>query len=321
VAAEQRIPEDIRREAARWITERDADLLSPEDEKALANWLDADPLHAAAYARLESTWSAMGSVPVKAQLGPRGKVLPFRLPAGPRQWLRGAIAACLALIIIGGVNDWPTRLRADAITATGERREVKLADGSIVQLNTGSAITVDLSGNRRLIHLLKGEAAFTVAADAKRPFTVEAGNGGTTALGTRFIVRREGADTAVTVTEHSVRVAWPTEAGTQSVVVHEGQAMRYGADGSVDPHAVDVDAAGAWMRGRLVFVDRPLAEVVAELNRYHSGYIRVVGDEIAQRRFSGVFPVDDPMGALETIQHSLGIGSIRITDRLVFLHD
>jgi transmembrane sensor len=322
VAAEQRIPEDIRQEAARWITERDAGLLTPKDETALTAWLDADPLHAAAYARLERTWGAMGSVPVKAAIRRRSRVLPFRLPAAPRQWLGGAVAACLALVIVGTAQDWPTRLRADAMTATGERREVSLADGSIVQLNTGSAITIDLSGDRRIIHLLKGEAAFTVAPDRARPFTVEAGDGATTALGTRFIVRREGADTDVTVTEHRVRVAWPPHAATpdQAVIVNEGQAVRYGAGGLVEPHTADIDAAGAWTRGRLVFVDRPLVEVVAELNRYHPGYVRVVGADLAQRRFSGVFPVDDPMGALDAIQRSLGIGSTRITDRLVFLH-
>jgi transmembrane sensor len=322
VASKQRIPEEIRQEAARWITERDAGLLTPEDERALAAWLNADPLHAAGYARLARSWSEMGSAPVKAAIRRRSKVLRFRLPARPRQWLGGAVAACLALAIVGKVQDWPTRLRADAMTATGERRAVPLADGSIVLLNTGSAITIDFSGDQRVIHLLRGEAAFTVAADRTRPFTVEAGDGATTALGTRFIVRHDGTDTDVTVTEHSVRIAWPaqTASASQTAIVKEAQAARYGANGLVTPHKVDVDAAAAWTRGRLIFVDRPLGEVVAELNRYHPGYIRVVGGDLAQRRFSGVFPVDDPMGAINTIQRSLGISSTRFTDRLIFLH-
>lgn len=321
VAAEQRIPEEIRQEAARWITERDASLLTPEDEKALSAWLDADPLHAAAFARVERSWAMLGSAPVKAAIRRRSTVLSFHLSARPRQWLGGAIAACLALVIVGTVQDWPTRLRADAMTAIGEQRTVPLADGSIVRLNTGSAIRIDYRGDRRIVHLLKGEAAFTVAADRVRPFTVEAGDGATTALGTRFIVRRDGADTDVTVTEHRVRVAWSAETTpAQGAIVSEGQAVRYGAGGLLESHTADIEAAGAWTRGRLVFVDRSLAEVVAELNRYHPGYIRVVGATLAQRRFSGVFPVADPIGALDTIQRSLGIGSTRITDRLIFLH-
>lgn len=322
MASEQRIPEEIRQEAARWITERDAELLTPDDEKALTAWLDADPLHAAAYARLSGTWAAMGSASVKTEFRPRAKMLPFRRPARPRQWMGGALAACLALVVIGTAQDWPTRLRADAMTETGERRTVPLADGSIVHLNTGSAITIDYSDGQRIIHLLKGEAAFTVAPDPARPFSVDAGEGATTALGTRFIVRRDGGDTDVTVTEHSVRVVWPIEGATQEqgVVVKEGQTVRYGAGAAIAPQAADLDAASAWTRGRLVFVDRPLGDVVAELNRYHPGYIRIIGADLAKRRFSGVFPLDDTLGVLDAIQQSLGISSTRITSRLVFLH-
>jgi len=320
VASDQRISEDIRQEAARWIAERDAGLLTAEGEKALAVWLEADPLHAAAFARLERTWGLMGSAPVKTDIRRRSNVIAFHLPARPRRWLGGAVAACLALMIVGGVNDWPTRLRADAMTATGERRDVPLADGSIVQLNTGSAIAIDYRGDRRVIRLLKGEAAFTVAADRARPFTVEAGGGSATALGTRFIVRRDGADTDIAVTEHRVRVTWPLDQTGNSADLAEGQVTRYGPDGLASPHIVDTDAISAWTRGRLVFVDRPLGDVVAELNRYHAGYIRIIGADLARRRFSGVFPVNDPIGALDTIQRSLGIGSTRITDRLIFLH-
>ncbi|MGE4430829.1 MAG: FecR domain-containing protein [Sphingobium sp.] len=322
MASKQPIPEQIRQEAARWITERDAGLLSAQDEIHLADWLAADPLHAAAYRRLERSWAMMSDPALETVTHPHSTVLPFRLPVRSRQWLGGAVAACLALMVVGAAQDWPTRLRADAMTGTGEQRRVKLADGSLVQLNTGSAIRIDYGDKQRVIRLLKGEAAFTVTADRTRPFTVEAGDGATTALGTRFIVRRDGADTDVAVTEHSVRVAWPgtgTPPG-QNAVVKEGQAARYGAGGFVTPHAADLDAAAAWTRERLVFVNRSLADVVAELNRYHPGYIRVMGDDLARRRFSGVFPVNDPLGAIDTIQKTLGITSTRITNRLIFLH-
>lgn len=322
VATERRIPEEMRHEAARWITERDAGLLTPDDERALTAWLAADPRHAEAYARLESVWDAVESAPIKPEIRRRSAILLFPLPVRARPWLTGAVAAGVALAIVGTAQDWPTRLRADAMTATGERRLVPLADGSVVQLNTASAIAIDLSSDRRVIRLLKGEAAFAVAADPTRPFTVEAGDGATTALGTRFIVRREGTGGDVTVTEHRVRVTWRADRATpdQTVVVNAGQAAGYDAGGLVRPHAVDTNAATAWTRGRLAFVDRPLEEVVAELNRYYPGYIRVIGADLAKRRFSGVFPIDDPLGALAAIQRSLQIGSTRITDRLIFLH-
>ncbi|EQB14988.1 hypothetical protein RLDS_12520 [Sphingobium lactosutens DS20] len=304
------------------MTARDAGTMTDADEDELAEWLAADPRHASAFAQVESYWRAMSGRQVKSALRDRYGIAASRPKPRPRRslrWMGPALAASLALIVIGAADDWPTRLRADAMTATGERRTIPLSDGSVVQLNTDSAIAIDYSGNRRVIRLLKGEAAFTVAPDRGRPFTVEAGGGSTTALGTRFIVRREGDETQVTVTEHRVRVAWPAPP-EGSRVVPEGEATRYGPSGIEPAHGVDAIAIAAWTHGTLVFVDRPLGEVVAELNRYHPGYMRVLGSDLRARRVSGGFSTDDPVSAVDTLQRTLGIRSTRLTDRLIFLH-
>jgi transmembrane sensor len=325
VAAKQRIPDHIEKEATRWVVERDAGLTT-DGECALQAWLTADPLHAMAFTKAEKVWRAMGSFPVKAEVNKRRTRGIARSDGYPslgrphRSWIPPALAASLALAFICIAQDGPTRLRADAMTETGERRDVPLADGSVIQLNTASAISIDYRSDRRVVRLLKGEAAFTVAPNRARPFTVESGKGTTTALGTRFIVRRDGGNTEVAVTEHRVRVGWSIGGASNRVDLGEGQAMRYGPDGVVRPHMVDTGAVASWTRGRLVFVDRPLGEVVAELNRYHPGYIRIMGDDLAMRRVSGVFRTDDPMAALDTLQRLLGISSTRLTDRLIFLH-
>jgi transmembrane sensor len=323
LAAEQPIPTDTSDAASRWVTARDAGTMTDSEEKELATWLAADPRHARAFAQVEALWGTMSGGQVKAALRSRyGETLPARAAVHrswlSSQWTAPALAASLAVIVVGSVQDWPTRLRADAMTATGERRDVPLDDGSLVQLNTGSAITIDYRGDRRIVHLLKGEAAFTVAADKARPFTVEAGGGSTTALGTRFIVRREGAETDVAVLEHRVRVAWPNPAASLNLT--EGQATRYGPKGIARARSIDANAASSWTRGMLVFVDRPLGEVVTELNRYHPGLIRVIGEDLAMRRVSGGFRSDDPVGAIDALQRTLGVGSTRFTDRLIFLH-
>jgi transmembrane sensor len=326
VTARQNIPAEIEDEASRWVIERDAGL-SPEAARELDAWLAADPAHRLALARAEDMWRAMGSAPIVSAINQRRTVHPPLAGYPPigrekprRPWFAPAVAASLALVAIGATRDWPTWLRADAMTETGERRNLALGDGSIVQLNTDSAIAIDYRDDRRIVHLLKGEAAFTVSADARSPFVVEAGDGSATALGTQFIVRRAGTNTQVTVTEHSVRVSTAPDQAVGSVVVAEGQSVHYG-NGSVSrPQRIDADAAAAWTRGRLVFVDRPLREVVGELARYHKGYIGVLGDALGDRRVSGVFRTDDPIAALDTLQRSLGIGSTRITDRLILIH-
>ncbi len=316
------ITRDMTDAAARWITARDAGTLTESDAREMAQWLARDPRHAEAFAQVETFWRAMGSDQVQAALRGRSRrvVVPrLAAPFRARPRLAMALAACLALLVVGGsARDGITWLRSDAMTATGERRSVALADGSTVHLNTASAIAIDFTRSARTIRLLKGEAAFTVARDRDRPFTVVAGSGSTTALGTRFIVRQDGDQTDVTVTEHSVRVVETAKPDALSIVA-EGQSLRYGPAGLQPVHRVESGMADAWVQGTLVFDDRPLGEVVRELNRYHAGYITVLGSDLAARRVSGGFGIADPMQAIDTLEHTLGIRSIRITDRLILL--
>jgi transmembrane sensor len=105
----------------------------------------------------------------------------------------------------------------------------------------------------------------------------------------------------------------------QARVLHEGAQLTYGPHGIGAARAVDIDDADAWMRGHLRVVNVPLGAVVAELNRYHRGYIGVSAD-LAQRPVSGVFNVDDPVGAVDVIERTLGLGSTRLTDHVILIH-
>jgi len=324
--AEDPIPEPIVDEAARWLAASEGDALSDDEKRNFAHWLAADTRHARAYAQMEEIWALMGKVPATAlartNVGlPQLRRLRWRgirtLRRPRRAWVGPAIAASLALVFIGLAQDWPMALRADAMTTTGERRTVTLSDGSTVILDTNSAIAVRIGDRRRSISLLRGEAAFVVTPDRSRPFTVEANGGSATARGTRFLVRKDDAQAQVLVTEHSVRVTYPFPEG-RSRVVGEGQSIAYDADGLGRVLPADTSDAMAWTQGVLVFKDKPLGEVVAEIGRYHRGYVRVLGD--AQHlQVSGVFRIDDAVAAIDQLQRSLGLRSTRLTDRLIFL--
>jgi len=316
MGGEQPIPKQVNRQAAQWFAERESGDMTAEDEARLQQWLEADPQHARAFERAAAVWQSMDA-PMLAPVSRPARRKPWRTMqptrSKRRQWIGGAIAASLALFI-AVESDIPTRLRADAITATGEIREIRLPDGSTATLNTGSAIAFAPDG--RTVTLLKGEAAFQVAPDPTHPFSVMAGNGTSTALGTRFIVRQVGYGACVTVTEHSVRVAL----ARQSAVLREGEAINYDADSLGGSRPVSVADADAWTRGRMRVVNRPLGEVVAELGRYHRGYIRVIGDDLAKRPVSGTFDVRDPVGTIDVIQRTLGISSTRLTNRMILIH-
>jgi transmembrane sensor len=86
------------------------------------------------------------------------------------------------------------------------------------------------------------------------------------------------------------------------------------------PHAVSIAGADAWTRGRIRVLNRPLAEVVAELGRYRHGVIRVVDSDLARRPVSGSFDLHDPVGAIDVIERTLGVTSTRLTDRIILIH-
>lgn len=317
-------PKDVNRAAARWFAARETGEWSAAEEARLGQWLDADPAHVAAFARAETIWASMDGVDLAPPpIGPR----PARREAyrkiasrwrsarkAPRsRWAGSAVAAGIALLLVFAA-DIPIRLQADAMTGTGEFRQMTLPDGSQAMLDTGTAISFDRSGRR--VTLLRGEAAFQVAPDPAHPFTVSAGSGSTTALGTRFIVRQLDGETQVAVSEHSVRVA----NGPRSAIVREGQALRYDDGGMGAAHPIVVANFDAWTRGRIRVVNRPLGEVIAELARYHRGYIGVLGAGIAKRPVSGTFDLRDPAGAIDVIERTLGLRTTRLTDRLIIIH-
>lgn len=315
--------ESARRQANHWLTKCDAGLMTAEDEALLRAWLAEDPAHAEAWARVQAIFDALGAV---SPIGPACHGSPAR-----RRWRRdrrrgasassrpyrigAAVAASLLLVSIAG-EPIAIRLQADAIAPVGPPRQVALPDGSTAVLDSGAAIAFR-SGGQRGARLLRGQAAFTVAADPAHPFVVEARGGSTTALGTRFIVSRIDPVTRITVTEHAVRVTF--DGGAR--IVRAGSSTTYDAQGIAVPHSVRVADADAWTRNTLRFVNRPLREVVAELGRYHSGYIRVVGSRIGDMPVNGAFSTSDPVAAVDTIERSLGLGSYRLGDGVILLHD
>ncbi|WP_459666658.1 FecR family protein [Novosphingobium sp. 11B] len=322
----QPIAPKIAEAAADWIVRRDGGAFSAEDERAFAQW-HARPEHRDALARLEKIWGLLDedeeqsrdALPVAALPRQRAARAPWRIQATRpdrkrRRALAGsAVAAALALVVLGGVQGWPTWLRADHMTGIGERRVVTLPDGSLVRLDSGSAIALDDTITRRGVRLLAGAAMFEVAPDPARPFTVEADGGSVTALGTAFAIRDEDGHATVTVTRHSVRV----EGDGRAVVVGEGQRADFAAKTLHGPLPARGDAT-AWTRGRLVVVDRPLGEVVAWIGRYRRGYFAVTGPAAAIR-VNGVYDLDHPLAAIDSIEASHGLSSVRLSDRFIIL--
>lgn len=296
-------------EAAAWVLKNRNGERSERDSRAFEAWLAQSPENRTAY---EAAERLMGEARTAILNDP--KLRNFK--AKPRSpTTRIVTVALLSLALAGSAfvySDGPMRLRADALSGTGETPTVELADGSIIQLNASSAVAYRFTGQSRTVTLLRGQAFFQVAKDARRPFVVEALGGRTTALGTAFDVRIDGHTTEVTVTEHAVSVA-PDTLPEPAVRVNEGHQAVYDRDGKVqDVRQADTNAVLAWRRGQLVVDNASVAKVVTEIGRHFAGRIIISNSNLAARRVSGTFTVTDTDAALALLRDSLGVSVIRV---------
>ncbi|MCY1272136.1 Protein FecR [compost metagenome] len=310
--------QEIRQEAAEWAVRLSAGSLSPEQALALERWQALDPRHTPALRFAEATWAdlaRLGAMPP----APAAPVIPL---ARPRQASRrrsrlrwaGGVAAMLLLGVLGVEQGQQllTPLLADHATAKGEIRAVTLPDGSVVELDTRSAIDIAYSGTERRIRLRSGDAVFDVAPmgpGETRPFVVESAGGTTRALGTQFVVSQDGSAGAwVGVLQHSVAVTLerPPASGAREQVLKEGQSARYDERTGVEPLVgFDLQRATSWRRGMLVFERVPLARVAEQLNRYRPGRVLVADTALARRELSGVFLLDSLDEGLDSLAKEL----------------
>ena len=306
--------------AAEWAVRLHAGALTDQEQAELRHWIACDSRHEAALRFAEQTWAALGEVhkeePVRRQR-PSAATLPVRRSTRRRPWHR---AAAVALVVVAAGVGWVRgpdmllRMQADYITQKGEMRTVHLADGSKVELDSASAIRLDYDGVQRRISLIQGAAIFDVApmvGGENRPFVVQSAGGQTRALGTRFVVEREGDSQAwVGMLQHSVEVSLQAtpKKGAADRVLKEGQAARYSPqEGIVPLDQFDVERATSWRRGVLIFDRQPLANVIEQLNRYRPGRIVLTDAQLGDREVSGVFRLDMLDTALATLTQELQV--------------
>ena len=233
--------------------------------------------------------------------------------AGPprRNWrLLRAIAAALVFAAAAGVG-WKLRRSKEAevrvaTTAAGERVVIRLADSSVVTLGPASRVRYAIGARQRDVEL-DGLADFAVVHDAARPFVVRSRNAVTTDLGTRFVVRAYDSDSAVEVAVTEGHVAVSGAPATAAVELHAGdvaQVRRAGAP--LLAQRRDAAAKSAWVDGRLVFDNEPLARVVADLSRWFDADIRVAGGALEKRTVSAVYNDASLSDVLAALAATLG---------------
>lgn len=289
--------------AADWYVRLTSGNASQADHQAWRQWQDERSENADAWQRVEAVTGKFGSIPPAIGMAALNQVA-----AGPHSSGRRRALKQLGLLIAAGAagglayrqEPWAEVL-ADYSTGIGERREIVLADGTHLYLNTATSIDVSFDADRRSIKLIKGEVLIQTGHEQfarYRSFVLTTDHGAVTALGTRFSVRHFDDYSLVTVFEHAVEIV-PKQNESARLILREGEAMAFDTAAMLTRSVAD-PASVAWSQGFLVVDQMPLSEFLAELARYRNGILRC-DPAIAKLSISGSFPLGDTDAALAAL--------------------
>lgn len=324
-------------DAATWWVKLQADEghLTAEDADALDAWLAADPANDAALQRCATAWHSLeGLAGTPEMVALRADALEHMRRANQRRWAkpfrmgRFAYAAATALILSIGGSAWYWNMATPQQFATGmgERRVVALADGSQVSMDAKTQVAVSLSSDQRRLQIEGGRAKFDVAAEPGRPFTVEAGGHIVVATGTSFSTERVDGELHVIVYEGKVVVlngAMPDpqtllalrhHAGPGVVSVLPGQEFVVQDGASRGAVRSDAPGSSSWEAGMLEFIEEPLSDAVAQLNRYSTEAMVVIDARAAAIKVDGVFKAGQTEAFVEAMARVYPVRARRRAD-------
>ncbi|MBK5000445.1 DUF4880 domain-containing protein [Pseudomonas sp. S31] len=286
---------DPQQEALRWFSVLRQPGCDAQTRQAFGAWCQ-DPLNAHAYAELEACWQQLQPAP----------------PARPRPRLikarRSRLGKCLALLfllVLGALAYlyWPLmqRLGSELHTDVGERRSVRLTDGSTLHLDSASAMNVDLRGRTRLLHLVQGQVDVEVMLDG-RAMEIEVADARIQVYGTRLTVARHAGYNELTVLSGKAMVI---QGGDQRMV-SSGERVTFN-DAHIDAvKKTDAAAAIAWRKGYLQAHDMPLGDVLERLAGHQGQRLALWNEQAVYRRVSGTFNLDrseETLAKLAAEQH------------------
>jgi transmembrane sensor len=318
----------VAQQAADWFIANQDPALGHADRAAFFAWLKASPVHVEEYlgvalvARDLPAATDDPQVPLEpllelARADADSNVLsidtaiPRREPPVervrvPHRWSLAGVAAAAAVVLLAGSVFLWTRVGElggppqTYQTAHGEQRVVRIADGSVLHLNTDSAATVRFSWRERVVVLDRGQALFEVAHESGRRFRVIAGKADVIAVGTQFDVYRHLETTVITVADGRVAVLAGERSGTAGIVGAVAQPVDAGYQLQVDdgvirtqPARVELQRTLAWLQHKIAFERRPLGEVADEFNRYGQIPFEIEDARLRALPVSGIFNASD----------------------------
>lgn len=333
------LPATIRRAAGGWLARRDRGF-SPAEQADFAHWLASDPRHGQAVAQLARTFAAFDRIRDLAPAAIEDRAPDPDVFAPPPRSRHGrlvgpfavlAAAAALAVLLFRPAPRISTGGHQE-FTAVHAAERVTLADGSTVNLNRGTTLTVALSASARHIHLTRGEAHFQVAKDPSRPFVVAAAGVAARAVGTAFNVRLAEGVVEVTVTEGRVHLAATPAADAATpapALLSAGDHAVVALNApSAAPVVAALDAVAleqrlAWTPRLLELHKTPLADILAQFNQRAATTpqrrLELGEPSLGTLRVGGSVRLDQPEAFARLLERSFGLRARHDGD-VILLH-
>jgi transmembrane sensor len=347
---DKRIRAAIAEQAGEWFVANEEGPMDARDSAALTAWFMTSPVHIEEFlgvsvvARdlkevrtdpeysLEAILARAGAEegrPVQ-RLWPRVIEAVRETPSG--RWFPAA-AAMTVVLSLGLLFTWnlrptgrPTGPTGIATlhfeTGHGEQLTQRLADNSVLHLNTDSAVSVRYSKSERLVTLMSGQAEIEVAHEANRAFRVHTRSADIIDIGTQFDVRLEQGSTVVTVVEGRVAVGPQNSSpnyAVRSIELTANQQLRVvEGEWPATPVVVDAERTTSWLHRQIAFDHEPLERVASEYNRYTSKPIEIATPALRTLRISGVFATDDTDAFIAFLRSLRGV-RVEVTETRILV--
>lgn len=293
-------------QAIQWLVRLRFNQADEQTQRTFEHWLQQHPEHVVAWQRVETLGDEFAGVP--AQLA-RQTLNGTNHGMRRRESLKllGILATVSAAAWLGRDYTPVPAMLAQQRSSTGEQRRFQLDDGSLIQLNSDSAVDSDFDAQRRLIILRRGEIIVNVGADQHspraRPFWVQSRDGLIRAQSSRFLARELDDGTLVAAQEGSVTVFPGSSQTPASRSVQAGNHLLFTSSGARMFRDNGLDL-WSWGDGVISARNMRLNDFIAELSRYRPGVLRCA-EEVADRRVSGTFQLADNDQVLALIAQSL----------------
>jgi transmembrane sensor len=309
-------------EAEAWMARLMAPDCTRADRAAFEDWLAQSPQNIEAWLEMERIQSMSAQLQSDEMLRAAARAI-RRSPV--RQFHAWVPAAAAAVLVVAVAAIWwryePETAAAaqQYATAMGEQSEVTLADGTIVLLDTGTQLTATFDSRERRVELERGRAQFVVGHDAQRPFLVKAGPSTVRDIGTTFQVAHDDGAVDVGLLEGRVDVSAKNDRAVATL--SPGEQVRVEANGRIGAKApLDLVSARAWPQGDLVFKQRRLDELLAEMNRYSKQQVRLADPALGGLTVSGVFHAGDQDALVAVLERGWSLRAERRGADEIVLH-